>query len=63
MQHSEIAEDDDKRTTLLPSSSVHRVDPFVPVGRYTAAVLLKLQQELPRIVVRAASREGTGDPL
>lgn len=52
----------------LPCKPVARsaaAEPFVPLGAYVEAVLMRLpDNRLPHIrVLRAASREGTGDPL
>lgn len=55
----DFSEDEDQRDCPATDPRLARRagEPFVPIGRYTAAVLMKLEQKLPRI--RVTSREHT----
>lgn len=62
MQHFEIVSDEeqDKIPATAPRPVVRRGGFTKPLGRYTAALVLRLQQELPRIRVVDASWEEDG---
>lgn len=66
MQNFEVFPDEERHAalqasaTLSPSASAAG-EPFVPVGSYTEAVVLRLQGRLPRIRVLTIPREEDQD--